>query len=196
MSRLPRPNPTVEVRCRVVLRQLGEMFIDDIIKANRYVPRDHRKRSLGKLLQEKLVTLAELLKCEVSDLRLDHTWALENRPKVFKKGVHVDYKPAANDPEWLGYRPHGTQFAGSHDVKTRIRGDHGQLSDNAIAKKNRRIERKRALEKAGGKPQNAFKAISGPRRNFISSTNKSAPKRKWASRPFPKGRKFNNRRPS
>lgn len=125
-----------------MLRQLGELFIDDVICANRYAPRDHRRRSLGKLLSEKLVVLADLLKCEVSDLRLDHTWALENRPKVFKNGIHVDYDPPANDPEWLSYRPHGTQFVGSHDVKTRIRGDRGQLSDNALAKKERRRLRK------------------------------------------------------
>ena len=138
MSRLPRPNPTVEVRCRVVLRQLGGVFVDDVIKANRFVPRVTPSRSLSKLLHTKLTALAGLLKCEVSDLRLDHTWALENRPKRFKNGVHVDYYPPANDPEWLAYRPQGTQFAGSHDVKTRVRGDNGQLSDNALAKKERR----------------------------------------------------------
>ena len=138
MSRLPRPNPPIKIRCRVVLRQLGELFIDNIIRENRFVPRVVPSRSLGKLLYEKLATLATLLNCEVSDFRLDHTLALENRAKVFKNGVHIDYDPPANDSEWLAYRPHGTQFAGSHDVKTRIRGDRGQLSDNALAKKERR----------------------------------------------------------
>ena len=195
MSRLPRPNPTVEVRCRVVLRQLGEMFIDDVIEANEYRRRAAGgARSLGKLLAVKLADLATLLKCEVSDLRLDHTWALENRPKVFKKGVHVDYKPAANDPEWLGYRPHGTRFAGSHDVKTRIRGDHGQLSDNMIAKKNRNIAKRRA-RRAAGKATGFQKKPFQVKRTTESRAQVRPPKRKWASRPFPKGRSF-NRRPS
>ena len=34
------------------------------------------------LLHARMERLAVLLACEVSDLRLDHTWALENRPKV------------------------------------------------------------------------------------------------------------------
>ncbi len=150
MPRLVRPNPPLEVRCRVALRQLGEMFPEAVLDAWRHdmtvAPR-YRKPGLGKLLASLLDRLARLLGCDVADLRLDHDPALENRKKVFKKGVHVDYEPPANDPEHLRYRPHGTQFDGSHDVKTRIRGDHGQLSDNALAKKNRRIERKRAARK-------------------------------------------------
>ena len=162
MSRLPRPDPPIEVRCRVVLRQIGEMFPDQVIAAH--------PRALGKLLDSLLARLAPLLGCEVSDLRLDHTWALENRPKRFKAGVHVDYYPSANDPEWLGYRPHGTQFAGSHDVKTRIRGDNGQLSDNALAKKERRRQRKLDPKR---------------RKTKIKSRGfQKGPKREWPKRPF------------
>jgi hypothetical protein len=51
------------------------------------------------------------------------------------------YEPDANDPEYLVYRPHGAQHAGSHDVKTRIRGEHGQFSDIAMIKRQRRRER-------------------------------------------------------
>jgi hypothetical protein len=150
------------------MRQLGEMFPEALLSLWRFdltVSPRHRKPGLGKLLDRLLARLAPLLGCEVKDLRLDHTWALENRPKRFKKGVHVDYYPPANDPEWLGYRPQGTQFAGSHDVKTRIRGDRGQLSDNALAKKERR--RLRKLD-----PKRRKAKIAQPK-NF-----------KWPSRPF------------
>jgi hypothetical protein len=188
MARLPRPNPPVEVRCRVVLRQLGEMFIDDVLNSWRYGPIDslgYRGQGFGNLLKSRLEQLADLFKCEVSDLRLDHTWALENRAKLFKKGVHVDYYPSANDPEWLGYRPHGTQFAGSHDVKTRIRGDNGQLSDNALAKKERKRLRKMAARKQS-------RSTRFPKR---SSQVKLRAKIRSASRWPPKGsQKIPNRR--
>ena len=162
MSRIPRPNPPVEVRCQVALRQLGEMFPNQVI--------DEHPRDLGKLLASLLARLAPLLGCEVSDLRLDHTWALENRPKQIKSDVHVDYYPPANDPEWLAYRPQGTQFAGSHDTKTRIRGDNGQLSDNALAKKERR---------------RLHKLDPNRRRSKIKSRGfKKELKRKWPNRSF------------
>ena len=161
MALLLRPNIPFEVRCRVALRQLGEMFPDQVIAEH--------PRALGKLLDSLLSRLAPLLGCEVSDLRLDHTWALENRPKQFKDGIHVDYYPPANDPEWLAYRPQGTQFAGSHDVKTRIRGDRGQLSDNALAKKERRRQRK-----------------LDPNRRRAKIAQRKNP---WPKRPFPKRRK-------
>lgn len=156
-----------------------------MITENRFTPRDHRNLSLGRLLREKMATLAVLLKCEVSDLRLDHTLALENRPKVFKDGVHVDYDPRANDPEWLGYRPHGAQFDGSHDVKTRVRGDNGQLSDNMIAKKNRNVAKRRA-RRASGKATGFPKRPSQVKRASESRPQPRPQKRKWPSRPWPK----------
>lgn len=193
MPRLLRPPISVETQCRVVLRQLGEMFIDGVIVANRFVPRDHRKRSLGRLLSEKLAVLAELLKCEVSDLRLDHDPALGHRKKVFDRhGQHVEYDPAGSDPNFLLYRPHGAQFDGSHDVKTRVRGEHGQLSDIALVKRNRRQE-----EREGTRPKSYKTRMREKRKTasgFRSRVNKSKAKRKWASRPlrsanrWPKGR--------
>jgi hypothetical protein len=145
LARLIRPNPPLDVKLAVALRDLGGMpaFVEYAVEAAR------KDRTLGASLTAAKVKLAELHGCEVKDLRLDHTWALENRPKVFKKSAHVDYDPPANDPDWLGYRPHGTQFARSHDVKTRIRGDRGQLSDNALAKKERRRLRKLASNTSG-----------------------------------------------
>ena len=163
MSRLPRPRIPLDIQLTIALSQLSECHrsaIDLRVESLR------RERRLGTELKIAKLSLAQQFGCEISDLRLDHTWALENRPKVLDRhGEHVEYTPAANDPEWLAYRPHGTQFAGSHDVKTRIRGDRGQLSDNALAKKERR--RLRKLD---------------PKRR--KAKIKQRPNFKWASRPF------------
>jgi hypothetical protein len=100
------------------------------------------KGSYGAFLREMMADLANLLGCEVSDLRLDHAPALALRKKKKKGGVIVGYVPDACDPAYLFYRPHGTQFEGSHDVKTRIRGDRGQRSDISQIKRARRAEKK------------------------------------------------------
>jgi hypothetical protein len=141
MARLFRPTIPVAVKYQVVLRQLGEFFIEDVLMAHRFIPRDHRNRSHGRLLSEKLAALAELLKCNISELRLDHDPPLGARQRK-GEGKRTVYKPDANDPEYLRYRPHGAQHAGSHDVKTRIRGDHGQYSDVALIKRERRRNKK------------------------------------------------------
>lgn len=145
MTRLYRPAIPIEVRCRVALRQLGELFIDDVIRANRFVPRVVPARSLGRLLDKSLRKLAELLGCPLYELRLDHDPALENRMKrsVFKRSRWItEYSPDANDPDHLFYRPHSAEFEGSHHVKTNVRGDHGQYPDNTIAKRERRRNKK------------------------------------------------------
>lgn len=140
MTRLYRPYIPVEVKCRVILRQLGmfpaiiEMLIEDYRKL----------RNLGGLLKGRMGDLADLLGCEIAELRLDHDPPLALRPKERRGlGKKTYYVPDANDPEHLVYRPHGAQHEGSHDVKTRIRGDHGQHSDLALI----RIEKRRAAKK-------------------------------------------------
>jgi hypothetical protein len=65
----------------------------------------------------------------------------------------------------LNYLPHRTEFEESHDVKTRIRGPHGQFSDVALIKRQRRRER-------GPKPKRGPRIMS---RGFDKK-----------SRPFPK----------
>jgi hypothetical protein len=86
--------------------------------------------------------LADAFGCEVSELRLDHDPPLALRPQERRGlGRKTYYTPDANDPEHLFYRPHGAQHAASHDVKTRIRGEHGQFSDIAMIKRQRRRER-------------------------------------------------------
>ena len=139
-----------------------------------------KERTLGKSLDVALESLAGLLGCVVSDLQLDHDPALENREKlvemrlgtrgrviVVPNGAKVlRYFTDAIDPEYLFYRPHATELAGSHDVKTRVRGDNGQLSDNALAKKERR--RLRKLD---------------PKRRRAKIAQRKKP---WPKRPFPK----------
>lgn len=159
MARLWRPAIPLEVKCRVALRQLG-----DTPSADRLI--DNSKGMLGHFLKCLLFNLAESFDCSVNDLRLDHEPALALRPQ-FKRGLgkKTYYEPDANDPEYLFYRPHGAQYAGSHDVKTRLRGDHGQYSDIALIKRQRKRDRP------------------------------PKPKRKWASRPFPKGQRKIQSRP-
>lgn len=164
MPRLYRPTVPVEVKVRVVLRQLGEMFPDDAIRGAL-----GRRGRLGGFLTMKLADLAKLLGCEVSDLRLDHDPPLGARPKR-GTGERTVYTPGANDPEHLKYRPHGTQFEGSHDVKTRIRGDHGQHPDRVLIKKQRRLER-------GPRPKRGPKIQS---RGFAKPVGKT----RWPKRPL------------
>jgi hypothetical protein len=185
MPRLWRPAIPVEVKCRVALAALGELFPDRVIDANR--PRRDAGymvgvvgisgRSLGRLLEELLDRLAELLGCNVNDLRLDHDPPLALRPQERRGlGKKTYYIPDANDPEYLFYRPHGTEFEGSHDTKTRIRGDHGQYSDIVLIKRERRRNRKKNAEKPGKRTSN------------FAKRPKSAVKKKfrWPKRSFQK----------
>lgn len=128
MPRLLRPAIPTSIRCRVALRQLGEMWPDDVMAAN--------KGRLGALLADLLGRLADLLGCDVKGMHLDHNPALGAREKVFRKGVHVDYIPPANDPEALLYRE-----AAAHRIKTNVRGDGAQHPDRVLIKRQRRHER-------------------------------------------------------
>lgn len=184
--KLYRPHIPLFTRCEVALRQIGwspETAIDIAGKAD----------GCGLLLKETLIELSSHLKCEVSDLRLDHDPALGARVKR-GEGRNTAYTPDANDPDFLRYRPHGPQFDGSHDVKTRIRGDHGQYSDIVLIKRERR-----RLAKKKTKPKKRRKISTGrARRNSSGFPNRPAQvkrdtdsgvklrpvKRKWPSRPF------------
>ncbi len=170
MPRLLRPPISTKTKLRVVLRQLGEMFIEQVIAEHRYVPRETVfMRSWTKLLDHKLAALAELLRCDVEDLRLDHDPALGARRKVFRNGVHVGYVPDANDPEHLIYREKH-----AHHIKTNVRGDGAQHPDRVLIKKNRRLE-------------TGLKKRRGPR--IQSRGFSKGPKRSWGKRSLPKRRK-------
>lgn len=163
MPRLYRPHIPLSVRISVAHRQIQ--------KAGRQtaVFEGVTKRSQ---LDGLLRFLAHCLGCDVSDLRLDHDPPLAARPQERRGlGKKTYYIPEANDPDHLFYRPHGPEFAGSHLIKTNVRGDNGQHPDRVLIKKAKRLER-------------------GPRPKRPSGFKKSAAKRPWPSRPFPssKGR--------
>lgn len=193
MPRLYRPSIPVEVRCRVVLSQLGELFIDDVIREHRFVPRVVPARSLQRLLDDRLRKLAEQLACDVTDLRLDHDPALENRMKrtvvkLSRRKVRqiMLYSPDANDPKHLRYRPHGAEFEGSHHIKTNVRGDHGQFPDNTIAKRERRRQKKvqkKQCSRCFARYRIPPSKLCG-RCQKVANNFRDKIKRKWPSRPF------------
>lgn len=162
--RLYRPYIPLDIRCRTILRQLGELWPDEVIRS---APR------LAKLLLDKKIEFANLIGCKELDLRLDHDPPLAARQRN-GEGKDTVYTPDANDPEFLFYRPHGTQFEGSHDVKTRIRGDHGQYSDLVLIKR----ERRRALKQ---KRRSAAKS----KRKWPNRLRRSRVKYKWPKRKIP-----------
>lgn len=168
--RLTRPAIPIEVRCRVVLRQLGELFIDQVIDEHRcdYTVAPSYRRTHGKLFNEKIAKLAELLGCEVRDLRLDHNPALALRMRRTKtvmvngrlKTLH-DYSPDANDPEHLIYRTRQ-----DHHIKTYVRGDGAQFSDTTLMKRERKRQKKklrrRLIDGKPGKPSAKIPARKNP----------------------------------
>lgn len=171
MARLLRPHIPLAVRVQVAERQAANRpnEVWRFYLATGWHPEMHHGRRLKVLLE----ALALQFGCVLADLRLDHEPALGARPKVFKRGVHVDYIPAANDPDSLRYRPHGPEFEGSHLVKTNTRGDHGQHPDRVLIKKQRRIER-------GPKPKRSPKIQS---RGFDRTQKAKFPKRSFRSKP-------------
>jgi hypothetical protein len=144
MARLYRPHIPLEVRCRVALRQLGTCA--DIDRKIMLESREAGGLGYGRLLETLLRVLAVRFLCPEDQLRLDHDPPLASRPR-FRRGLgrKTRYQPDANDPDHLSYRPHGPEFAGSHLIKTNVRGEHGQHPDRVLIKK----ERRRLREKAG-----------------------------------------------
>ena len=152
MARLFRPHIPLSVRCAVAERQLVGLSHPKFVT----MEDRHFAHRLGWLLRD----LATRLGCEVSELHLDHNPALGAREKVVRAGVHIGYRPHANDPEFLLYRE-----ASAHRLKTNVKGDGAQHPDRVLIKKQRRLER-------GPKPKRGPKIQS---RGFGQK-----------SRPFPK----------
>jgi hypothetical protein len=75
---------------------------------------------------------------EDQPFHLDHDPALQNRKKIYRKGVHVEYDPPANHPDFLIYRTKQ-----DHQIKTNVRGDGAQYSDRALAARERRRKKPR-----------------------------------------------------
>lgn len=141
MASLYRPPISDRVKLAVILRQLGEMW-PELVMRNAI-----KSRTLGYTTRTKLDELAALLGVSASELRLDHNPALVNRRRR-GEGKKTVYVPDANDPEYLIYRTRS-----DHDIKTRVRGDGAQLSDLAIVRKRKRKSRKMTKLK--------IKAVSG-----------------------------------
>ena len=134
MPRLHRPNIPLSVRCRVAMRQLGELWPDEALKAH--------EGGLGAFLDRLLFKLAELLGCEVADFRLDHDPALATRRRK-GEGKKTRYFPDANDPEFLIYREKH-----AHHIKTNVRGDGAQYPDRVLIKRAKNKRRKVRKRKA------------------------------------------------
>lgn len=153
MPRLLRPAIPLSVKLRVLLRQLGDAFADDMIAIAQ------EQGSLGLLVNEKQADLARLLGCQPNEIDYDHDPALGARRKVLDKfGTHVGYEPAANDPEWIFARERKR-----HREKTNVRGEHGQHPDRVLIKKNRKIERREAEAAGLAKPRPKAKMRSANR---------------------------------
>jgi hypothetical protein len=146
MPRLYRPHVPLEVRYCVALRQTDGLSPG---RAAEEAKKARKARSLRWALDQELTILAKKLGCRETDLRLDHDPPLAARPR-YRRGLgkKTYYEPPANDADYLLYRPHGPEFAGSHLIKTYVRGEHGQYPDRVLIKRERkRREGKRAKPK-------------------------------------------------
>jgi hypothetical protein len=167
MTRLYRPHVPLDVQCMVAMRQLFMTPEDraDILKRFR--------GHYGKLLDTLLISLATSphMDCAVASLQLDHDPPLGAREQIKSRPpAPYAYRPDANDPAYLVWRE-----VVAHGIKTRVRGEHGQYSDLALIKRERR--RNREVAKA---------------KKYLASRPKqkiAARKKPWPKRKFPKRRK-------
>lgn len=153
--RLYRPHIPLKVRCLVAMRQLGELWPDAALEAN--------KGELGAFRDRLLKKLSKLLGEE--KLHLDHDPPLAARERK-GEGKKTVYKPDANDPNYLLYR--GKH---AHHIKTQVKGDGAQYPDRVLIKRERRRResKKHPLEIVAG---------------FQKRINKSKPKAKLRGRSF------------
>lgn len=121
--RLSRPYIPLRVRVRVAERQL---LACNIPPWPSRLPVRERLR----------LALLELFGTD--PVELHHRPALTNRIKTHIHGSFHRYEPDANDPDYLVYLP-----AADHDIETRVRGQHGDYSDLAKARKRKRVEKKK-----------------------------------------------------
>lgn len=213
MARLYRPYVPLSVRVHVAERQFDAATTFPYENGERnasvfrmFVDRESWKRSNS--LRSQLDTFLGLLFGDVAH-QLDHDPPLGARPRRrHGLGRKTYYTPDANDPDHLFYRPHGPEHAGSHLVKTNVRGDRGQHPDRVLIKKARRRERshkgetrrkasgfpKRAFEvkhSAGLEPQIASGRFNDARARVYDRKTKRVPKAKhrWPKRPLGSRRK-------
>jgi hypothetical protein len=125
MTRLVRPHVPLSVRLEVIARQLQR---DGKLMA---------VLTVSVLTMKNSDRLAYLLKAMFGDqpYELDHDPCLALRYRDDETG---EYDPPANSAEHLVYR-----LRDEHKTKTRIRGDHGQFSDLALIRREKRWNAKR-----------------------------------------------------
>lgn len=123
---------------------------------------------LGRMLVSLLPQLAvKLAGSRAAKLHLDHEPALENRQRYADvTGIHYD--PDANDPNHLVYRT-----VHEHYIKTHVRGDGAQFSDTALAKRERRRQKKKTA-----KVRKIESANRWPPKGSRKINNQSTPKSK------------------
>ena len=123
--RLPRPYTPYRLRVQVAenlfKRRFGGFPIGDVFGDGRTPLK---------------VRLNRLLLALFGDVKVH----LHHRPALCNRERRGDrhYYPDANDPDYLVFLP-----AAEHDIETRVRGQHGQHSDQGLLRKSKRIERKR-----------------------------------------------------
>lgn len=166
MARLLRPHIPIPVRIVVAERQLGLMVNGGIAIARMLgagMPNGYRLR----------VLIGQLKKHLGENLHLDHDPALAARRKIMRNGEIVGYRPDANDPDHLIYREKA-----AHQIKTNVRGEHGQHPDRVLIKKTRRLEewereiqRKRASVEKSQHPLFRSKKSTWPQGRKLQSRN-------------------------
>jgi len=168
--KLLRPHIPIPVRIAVVQKQLLRFDV---------AAPDREKGERQEVYLDRLLgLLSTLMDALFEPLQLDHDPALTNRKKIFRNGKHVGYSPAANNPDYLIYRTKA-----EHDIKTRVRGDGAQYSDLALARKNKRIEKRRA-KNANAKGAIRKKGATRGRQRELFPSGRQFPKsrREWGKR--------------
>ena len=128
--KLPRPYIPLAVRASVARRQFHEKFPHPLGLKRVLADTYPAKRRLG-------IWLRGLFHDE--PYHLDHDPALCNREFNSRTGKYI---PDANDPDFLIYRA-----TTDHNLKTRVHGDGAQLSDLALRRKFKRIEKRKLAGK-------------------------------------------------
>ena len=170
--KLIRPYIPLKIRLEVIARQA---LVDGQLKAVLYAVTAIKKDS---------ERLAYLLQCKFGDERfhLDHHPCLALRYFDDETG---QYDPPANSVEHLIYR-----VAEDHEIKTRIRGDHGQFSDLALI---RREKRRMAKQNSEAKQAERSKAQPSNAERGPAKQSEKAVGRKWPAARWPQGRKLRSR---
>jgi hypothetical protein len=160
--RLYRPYIPWSVRREVIARQMHERGVEPS-SAAKYTGSNERA---VRFMIEELFGLGVRVE-------LHHDPALVNREQKTVRemvAIHpgrgpkwrnvVRYTPDANDPDYLLYMP-----VDDHDVRTRVRGTRGQHSDLALARKRKRVEKKRGTAKRTSKYNRKYNWPSRPLRS-------------------------------